>query len=98
VQRPSTTKQRDGSTLANWDNPTTVLRAYASIQPIRSGPYAAYVRRDIRSTHNVFFAQSVSAVEGDRISYGSRTFVITAGPIDAHEHGELVQLEAQEIL
>ena len=98
MQRPTTTRGRDGSSVASWASPTAVLTAYASIQPITSGPHSAYQRRDIRSTHRVFFAQSVSAVEGDRISYGTRYFVLTTGPIDVLENGELYQLEAQEIL
>ena len=94
VQRPTPSK---GTSGAEKDTYTTVYTAQAcNIQPVSSGWKILYGQRKIDCTHTVYFPGSLTIKVGDKIIYGSRSFMVI-GVKDVKELGVITEVDCQEL-
>lgn len=74
VQRPTPTKGTSGGEI---DSYTTVYSELACcVQPVSTSWLVRYAQRGIDVTHTIFTNQGPTIRNGDRVVYGTRTFLV----------------------
>ena len=75
IKRPTASKDASGGITSTESAVYTDLPA--NVQPVSASVSLLYQQRQLTVTHSVYTNQAISARNGDRVYFGTRTFIVT---------------------
>lgn len=75
IKRPTASKDASGGITSTETAVYTDLPA--NVQPVSASVSLLYQQRQLTVTHSVYTNQVISARNGDRVYFGTRTFIVT---------------------